>query len=106
MGVIGAINVFCAAFSSLVQAIAAILFIWDWRAKGGSTEAHMAFGRKLFAVILVFAALSMGGFAFWLYEHPPKPTVIEKLVPVEKIIPCPPTKTGPATGKGANSIVH
>jgi hypothetical protein len=91
------------AAAAAVQATAALLYIWEWQSKSKSPKAQMAFGKKLFTIILAAAALTMAGFAVWLYDHPLKPTIIEKTVTVEKTVPCPPAETGGATTRGAQS---
>ncbi len=64
---------------------------------------------------LILSAFTIAGFGVAvavgtaLLLHPPKPDVIEKTIAVEKPVPCPATKTGPATaksGKGGTSVAH
>jgi hypothetical protein len=102
MGLIGVVDVFLVA-SAAVQAIAALIYIWEWKSKGKSPKSQMAFGKKLFTVILAAAALTMAGLAVWLHDHPLTPTIIEKTVTVEKSVPCPPSNTGAANTSGAQS---
>lgn len=63
----------------------------------------MPFGKKLFTIILAAAALAMAGFTVWLYDHAIKPVTVEKIVIVEKLVPCPPANTGAATTRGSQS---
>jgi hypothetical protein len=62
---------------------------------------------KVRAAVLAFTlptlCLALGGLTvgLWMYEPPAR--IVEKIVPVEKIIPCPPAQTGDATSKGGNS---
>jgi hypothetical protein len=58
----------------------------------------------LLAGLLFLGMASCIGFGSWmLFADPFRPVTIEKIVTVEKTVPCPPAKTGAATSKGANS---
>jgi hypothetical protein len=106
------VSLFCAG-SAAIQALAAILYIWDWKIKSKTSKAQMAVGKKIFTFVLAIGALVMVGFSVWLYDHPLKP--IEKTVYVDKPASCPTCpvcpaiKTGPATAKagpGGVAIGH
>jgi hypothetical protein len=87
MGLTGVVDLFF-VIATAVQATAAFLYIREWWSKSES-QARMAFGKKLFTIILAAAALSMGGLAVWLHDHP--------------LTPCPTASTGAATTSGAQS---
>jgi hypothetical protein len=56
-----------------------------------------------FAILLVSGTATAACFGGWLWAHPLKPVVLEKTVVVEKQVPCPPTKSGNASTRGASS---
>jgi hypothetical protein len=112
MGLSTIVDLFCAG-SAAIQALAAILYIWDWKSKSKLPRAQMAAGKKIFTFVLAIGALVMVGFSVWLHDHPLK--LIEKTVNVDKPASCPTcpvcpaTKTGPATakaGQGGVAIGH
>ena len=60
----------------------------------------MAVRLFLSGLLLVGTACAVG-LGVWSYSHPPQPEVVTKIV--EKPVPCPPSKTGPATTHGTQS---
>lgn len=57
----------------------------------------------LLSILLVFSTGLTAALGGWLLGHPLKPITIEKTVTVEKLIPCPPAKTGAASTHGKQS---
>lgn len=98
------IDIFCFVLS-VPQAIAAALFIADWRGQGRSGRAKMSLFRQFATVLLVVGFGVTCGFGVWLYDHPMKPmtVMVDRPVPT----PCPPTQqsTKSASTKGNNSPV-
>ena len=101
----------CCFIISAPQGLSASLQLMD--RFGGKTEegamdsprTHRTFSACLLLVSTIFTI----GLGFWIWYHPLKPVTIERTITVEKPIPCPATKTGPATarsGPGGTAIGH
>jgi hypothetical protein len=102
-------NVCCFVFSA-VQAAGAIFAIWDSRQWKHAMAANPSeVGRRntgihlAIAAVLIMGAVGAGILGGYLSGHPIKPYVVEKTVTVEKLVPCPPAKTGSASTKGQQS---
>jgi hypothetical protein len=90
------------------QGIDACLRLHDrLSAKRWGTKATAPNGFRTFLAVLLLAGTFLTiGLGSWLWINPMKPVVVEKPVTIERLIPCPtppPTKSGNATTKGANS---
>ncbi len=63
----------------------------------------------MLAILCLFSFGMFIGFGFWMFfDKPLRPVIVERIntMKVEKQIPCPPTRTGPATQRGPNGIAH
>jgi len=90
---------------SVPQGTAAVVFLVD-RFRPETVGASMVAtkGRALLlATLLVIGTASTTALGGWLLGHPLKPITVEKTVTVEKLVPCPPAKTGAASTHGAQS---
>lgn len=92
------------AIATVIQGVAAGVFLYD-RIRAKALDAVMVSKTRalILSLGLVFSTIAAGFVTGWLWRFKPAPTIIEKPVTVEKIIPCPPAKTGPATTRGAQS---
>jgi len=90
--------------TSLIQAWGTILQILDRRKAKVGEEGHMPLSKRsniFLSFLLAIGAVISLGVGIWLIVRPPIP--IEKTVTVEKSVPCPPSKSGTAISRGANS---
>jgi len=95
----------CSFVCSVPQGAAAIVFILD-RLRQKPAEAKLVSTKRraiFLATMLVVGTASTAALGGWLLGHPLKPVTVEKTVTVEKLVPCPPAKTGAATTRGAQS---
>lgn len=88
---------------AVVQAVGAGVFIYDYAQR--ESRAVMSSRGKALALALTLPALclALGLVSHWLWTHHESPTVVEKIVTVDKPIPCPPAQTGDVTSRGGNS---
>jgi hypothetical protein len=87
------------------QGAAAVIFLMD-RFKKVSGKTTTSKHSLLLAILLVVGTAGTAGTAIWLHDHPRivwKTVVVEKPVTVEKLLPCPPSKSGSATTRGPQS---
>jgi hypothetical protein len=96
------VDAICAG-SAILQAIVATLAIRDripskgakMLSRGGATE---------IAVLMVVGMAAVIFLGFWVHYNPPQPkTVIQYVDKPPVVVPCPPSKSGNATSRGANS---
>lgn len=91
------------------QAIAGTVEIVD-RLKVKRLEVDMTTGRRgslWLAFFLYVGTLTCILFAAWLhFDNPFQPTTVEKIIYVDKAVPCPPAKTGPASTRGTQSPAY
>jgi len=107
---------FCCFVFSAIQAVGAIFALVDrnhWRKamianpsspQPANTEFHL-----VIIVLLASGALAAAGLGGYLIGHPIQPEIKTVVQTVEKIVPCPAIKTGPATakaGKGGTATAH
>jgi hypothetical protein len=92
------------AIATIVQGIAAGVFLYE-KAQANQGDAVMVSkGKALFlCVSLSISTIAVGFAAGWLWTYKPTPAVVEKIVTVDKPIPCPPAQTGDASTRAAQS---
>jgi hypothetical protein len=94
------------AICCLLQGLAAFFQIKDRLGEEGKMSPSK--GRAAFiAAMLVVGAVVSAVFGVWTYDHPPQPKIVEKIITVDKPMPCPPAeqKTDHSSTKGNNSPV-
>jgi len=91
------IGCFLLAIPQGIAAIAQLLAL----SKGARMPSRVL--RCVLAFLLVAGTASAVGLGVWIRDHPPQPRVVTVVKTVEKAVPCPPTKSGPATTKGTQS---
>lgn len=64
---------------------------------------RVGFWRPVLWIVSPVLLVAIGVF-LWTYQ--PAPRMVEKVVEKQVSMPCPATKTGPATSKGNNSPAH
>lgn len=95
----------CCFVLGVPQGLSSFLQLMD-RFDGKKSKGNMNLPRspRTFTAFLLLAGTFFTiGLGFWLWNHPLKPSIIEKTITVEKTLPCPPTKTGNATTHGLQS---
>jgi hypothetical protein len=103
-------NILTTLGSTIPQALAAIVFLWDrFFNKKPRGQTHSPNFSLLMAVLLVLGFGATAGSLVYIHDHPQIKTVtVEKVVTVDKPIPCPTSqqKNGPATARGKIAIAH
>lgn len=88
-----------------IQGAQATVWLFD-RYKLKSQEVDVTSGnrgRLWFAILPVAGVILTAVIGTALVMYHPKPVTVEVPVTIEKIVPCPPAKTGPATTRGEQS---
>ena|ERR1035438_4858760 len=92
---------------TVIQAAAAVAFLYDRQEEKRRLQGEAIMPSPNRALTLAIVAIlgtilaAILGTALLMYH--PKPEVIEKPTIVEKILPCPPAKSGAATTRGQQS---
>jgi hypothetical protein len=87
------------------QGAAALIFLADYF-KTRSSKSTPSRHSLALAILLLVGTAGTFGAAIWLHDHPriiEKTVVAEKPVTIEKLVPCPPARSGKATTHGAQS---
>src|SRR5579862_1461886 len=98
----GFYTVLC-AISAVLQGTSAYLAIqtqygvWKRTREGALTDKPSF---PFVAGLLIFGAMVSAFIGVWMGFNPPQPKIVTTERVVEKLVPCQPTKTGPATARG------
>lgn len=109
------VGIWCALMSTF-QGVGAIYGLVDAHKKKqleiGGAPVLTKFNPLFVSIVLFIGMVLTTAVSTWMFVAKPlRPTIrtIEKTVYVDRYLPCPPTKTGPATarsGSGGTSVAH